>query len=597
MRPFSLQRLFGELKRRKVFRAAGAYLVMGWVAIEVAETLSPLIGLPDWVPRLVLLLVFLGFPIAVGLAWAVDITEGGVRRTGSQDDAAKEEFTVRKPLRRRSNFGVLVLIGTGVLVAILLGSWYLLGSGDERSSAIDRSIAVLPFETLGTDDASAFTDGVHSGILTRLAGVSDLDVISRTSVMGYRSALVPLPQIASQLDIAWAVRGEVQEIDGQVLVNARLLNAREDRQVWAEGYRRELTADNVFRIQSDIATAVLAELQARLTPGEEERVGRAPTSSLEAYRLYVQGRSYLDSRTVDGMRQSIDFFRQAIARDSSYALPWVGIADALTLLYDYGYQRSESALRRAHDAVARALDLDPRLAEAHASRGLLASTNRQAGVAIRELRRAVELRPSYGEAHTWLAWISLMVNDENQALASALRAVELDPLAPEAVGNLVLSHIAQGQFERALQESQRVFELQPDLPEANFYTALALYELDRADEAKPILEGLVVPWAGSGPALTLALAHVATGDITLARRMRARFEAEGDWFPVAVVSAALGEVDAAFVAFGRVESWSEYWPTLAGHHLYRDVLGPIREDPRFAKVARRLANAWNTVSE
>ena len=594
MIPPPFQRFFGELKRRKVFRAAGAYLVMGWVAIEVSETVSPLLGLPEWVPRLVLFLLILGFPIAVGLAWAVDITDEGVRRTEGPEYS--EDPGLRSGSAKMSRAARALLVGTGLVGAAVVGGWYLLGAGGSPGERLERSIAVLPFETLGTAEPSAFTEGVHSGILTRLAGVSDLDVISRTSVMRYRSEQVPLQEIADRLGVAWAVRGEVQEVGGQVLVNARLLDAREDRQVWAEAYNRELTADNVFRIQSEITTAILSELHARITAGEEERVDRAPTSSLEAYRLYVQGRSYLDSRTPDGMRRSLDFFRRAIAQDSSYALAWVGLADGLTLLHDYGYEPGDSILQRADVAVTRALELDPLSAEAHASRGLLAGTNKRARVSHRELRRAVELRPSYADAHNWLAWGSLMVDDADQALRSALRAVELDPLAPEAVGNLVLAYIAQGRFDQALEEAERLMELEPGLPEGEFYAALALYELDRAAEAKPLLRGLEVPWAGSGPALTLALAHIATGDTVAARTMRAEFEASGDPFAVGVLNAALGDVDAAFAALDRVESWSEYWPTLAGYHLYRDVLGPVRADPRFADVRDRLEAAWNSGS-
>ena len=576
------QRFFGELKRRKVFRAAGAYLVMAWVAIEVGGTVAPMMGLPAWVPRLVLFLVILGFPIAVGLAWAVDITAAGVRRT---DPGAGVDGSGRPGPETR--VAASVLVGIGVLGAVLAGGWYLLGAGGAPPVS-DRSIAVLPFETLGAEGTSAFTEGVQSGILTRLSNVSDLDVISRTSVMGYRSSAVPVRSIAGELGVTWVVRGEVQEQGDLVLVNARLVNAREDRQVWAHGYEEQLTAENVFQIQSRIATAIIDELQARLTVGEEERVERSPTESIEAYRLYVQGRSHLEERTLEGMRRSLDYFQQAIAVDSSYALAWVGLADAFILLHDYGYEDAARTLPAAATAVSRALELDPRSAEAHASLGLLHGTRGQDEASIRELERAVELRPSYAEAHNWLAWGHLVSGRGDSALERARRAVALDPLAPEPVGNLAWAYLAQGRPADALEEGLRMQELAPALADGRLIEGVALYELGRAAESKPVLRGLVVPWAEPGPALTLALAHVATGDLEEARAMQADFEAASDAFAVGVIHAALGETEAAFAAFDRVETWDDYWPALATYYLYREALASVRGDPRFQGLLRRL---------
>jgi len=226
---------------------------------------------------------------------------------------------------QRVGIGVALLLG---LFAAVAGGWYLTGAGG-GTEIDDRSIAVLPFETLGQETATAFTDGVHADVLTRLSSVADLSVTSRTSVMRYRTSEKALPTIALELGVTWVLRGEVQETANEVQVSARLVNARTDRQVWAQSYRRELTAANLFEIQGDITAQIARALETQLSPEEEQQVARTPTQNLGAYRLYVQGRGLLDQRTEDGMRRAGEYFRQAIDRDSSYAVAWAGLANAL----------------------------------------------------------------------------------------------------------------------------------------------------------------------------------------------------------------------------------------------------------------------------
>jgi len=271
----------------------------------------------------------------------------------------------RRPVRwQRLGIGFGMSLG---LLAALVGGWFLVGAGG-GTEVNDLSIAVLPFETLGQEQATVFTDGVHADVLTRLSSVSDLSVTSRTSVMRYRTSDKTLPTIARELGVTWVLRGEVQETANQVQVSARLVNARTDRQVWAQSYRRELTAANLFEIQGEITAQIALALETQLSPEEEQQVARTPTQNLDAYRFYVQGRGLLDQRTEDGMRRAGEYFRQAIARDSSYAVAWAGLADALWLFEDYGYAEPGSLLPQAGEAARRALALDPDLAEAHARR-------------------------------------------------------------------------------------------------------------------------------------------------------------------------------------------------------------------------------------
>jgi serine/threonine-protein kinase len=497
---------------------------------------------------------------------------------------ATEEHRVGTP-----RFRVAALIA--VIVGALAAGWYALGYRSAGPEVSDRSIAVLPFETLGSEEANTFTKGVHGDLLTRLSHISGLSVTSRVSAMRYETSDKPLPAIAEELGVAWILNGEVQETANQVQVNARLVNARTDRQVWAESYQRALTAENLFQIQAEITKQIARELETRLSPAEARQVEQTPTEDLAAYRLYSQGRQQLDQRSDQGLQLALDYFERAISADSNYSLAWVGLSDALLLLSDYGYAEMDSTLPRAERAVLRALELDPESAEAHASLGLLHSERRDGPAAIRDLERAIELRPGYAEAHNWLSWVHLLLGDRRESLESARRAVDLDPLSPEAVSNLSLSHLANGQSERALAESRRVNEIQPSWGTGLFYEGLSLYRLGRLSEAIPVLSGLSAPWAGSGPLATLALVRLAAADTVGAAVLLSRITELGDPFATGLILAAMGDAEGAFEAFRNVDHWAD-WPTLAVHHLYPGVWATLSGDPRYAELVSNVARAW-----
>lgn len=466
----------------------------------------------------------------------------------------------------------------------------------ERSYEPERSIAVLPFETLGSHKPSAFTGGVHRDILNRLANISDLQVISRTSVRKYAHTDISIHEIREELPATWFLEGDVLETGGRVQVNVRLINAEKDRQVWARDYRKSLTAENLFKIQSEITKEIAESLKAELTPEEKRRVERRPTDNLKAYRLYAQGRSWLDMRTEEGMRKALHYFNRAMEQDPGYALASVGLADTLSLLHDYGFEDAENVLPEAEKAIQKALEQDSALAEAHASYGLLHSNRYEGSEALRELKQAINLRPGYAEAHNWLSWVSMLLGDANQALASAQNAVELDPLSPEAVSNLSLSYLVNGESEKALQQAGRVCELQPSWTTGPFYKGLAYYHLGRNEKAGSVLKDLRVPWAGVGPQATLALTEVAAGNRRQAEEYLAMFAKKKKHFASGLLWAALGDNEKAFEAFNQIERW-EAWPCLALHHLYPESFYNIKQDIRFKNLLTDLDQSWGILRE
>jgi serine/threonine protein kinase len=455
---------------------------------------------------------------------------------------------------------------------------------------LQRTIAVLPFETLGEERSSPFTAGVHSDILTRLSTVSDLHVISRTSAQRYHRSALSIPEIGRELHAGWIVEGEVAEANGRVRVNARLVEAAVDRQNWAGNYERKLSADELFDVQAEITAEIASALQAQLSSHENARIRNKPTHDLLAYRLCVQARRQLDQRTEKAIRRAVDLFRQATLQDPEYALAWSGLADAYALLYDYGHIAANQSLPQAEAAVRRALDLDPDLAEAHTSLGLLHSNRHDGPATIRALKRAVELQPSYAEAHNWLSWNYQLLGNGREALASARRAVELDPLSPEAVSNLSISNLHNNNIELALAEGRRTVELQPEWTTGHFSAALALQRLNRHEEAVATLEGRDAPWAGVGLQATRCLSLLALGDETIARSFMDECRAMGQKFAFGLMQAAFHKYDEAFHTLLTIERWDD-WPTLSVHFFYSDVLGPLRSDDRWTTIRARVWRA------
>ncbi|MEJ2085814.1 MAG: protein kinase, partial [Acidobacteriota bacterium] len=492
------------------------------------------------------------------------------------------------PTPTRSGLWVLALLATVLLAAAITG-WIVLGRSD-TPEITDRSIAVLPFETLGEARATAFTDGIHGDMLTRLSQVSDLRVVSRTSVMRFRESERSLPEIARELGVTWVLGADIQEVGNQVQVNARLMNAARDQQVWAESYRRELTAENLFQIQGEITERVVVALQAQLSPQEKRAVERAPTADLDAYRLYVQGRALLEQRTADAMWRAVGYFQRAIDRDAKYALAWAGLGDALVLMNWYGYPVPETGFGPM-EAVRRALETNPELGEAHATLGLLHAYRLEGPPAVRALERAVELRPSYVQAQGWLCFVYLLVGQPEAALEVADRTATLQP-PPETRAEMAEAYLANGDPRQALEEARRARQLQPEYKLAQFLEGLALYDLGRFAEAEPVLRTAEVAFITPGHLATLAIAEAATGDTAPARELLGEIGGDdGAAFWEGLVRAGLGETDEAFEAFDRVDRWGD-WPTLPLRYYYPDVLGPLRNDRRYRSLLETVDQSW-----
>jgi TolB-like protein/Tfp pilus assembly protein PilF len=487
----------------------------------------------------------------------------------------------------------------GVLLVLAAGAtwFYVRGMADRTGPALPaRSIAVLPFENVGSGDSRQFARGIHDDLLTRLSRVSDLQVISRTSVMQYSDTDRPLPEIARSLGAKWVVEGTIQQVGDQVQVTAQLINAGRDTHVWAQNYRRELTPENLFSIQDELTKKIARSLEATVTAQEAERIERRPTDNLDAYRLYVQGRALLDQRSDQGIRQAASYFRRARNRDSTYALAWAGLADARSLLSLYGYAPADSVLPKAERAAKRAVALAPDLAEAHASLGLVNDYRRNGPAAVRHYKRALALNPNYARTHQWLGNLYLALGRLEAARSHLQTAAELDPMSPSIHAALAGAYNRQQppQTEKALRHTARAKDLAPEYASGRIVEGVALSRAGRYEEALAAFDrGLALAAPGDGirqlhlgkPAVT----RVRMGDSSQARALLDSLERSGgNRYARAEVHAALGNVDAALADLRAVE-WAKF---LAAELRYGPALDPLRTDPRFQPILRDVNRTW-----
>ena len=464
----NLRNFSAELKRRNVYKVAIAYGVVAWLLMQVASQIFPFFEIPNWAVRLVVLLLVIGFPVAVILAWAFELTPEGLKRTEFADELPK------KSSRNRVWLYVIVTAGAISVSLFFLGR-YTSSKQSEGAELPAKSIAVLPFENLSHDpDNTYFADGIQEEILTRLAKVADLKVISRTSTQHFKSSPDNLPQIAKQLGVANILEGSVQKVADQVRVNVQLINATTDAQLWAESFDRQLT--DIFRIESEIAKTIADTLQAKLTGSEKRALAAQPTENSEAHEFYLKGRYFWNKRTANDLKTATTYFQQAIDKDSNYALAYAGLADSYGLLPDFGAGSPQESYPPARTAATKAIKLDDTLAEAHTALAwVLLAYDLDFDGSTREFRRAIELNPNYAMAHHWFGNGPLMRSGRfDDAITECKRAVELDPLSLINNTDLGNTYSSARRYDEAIEQLRKTLEIDPGFYDAHYSLGQAL---------------------------------------------------------------------------------------------------------------------------
>ncbi len=537
---------FAELKRRNVYKVAVAYIVAGWALSQGIAQVFPVFDIPNWAIRLIVLVIIIGLPVALILAWMFELTPQGIKRTEDVDVA----LAAQQPKKHTWIF--VVIIGALVSVGLFFLGRYTASSvtsGESGQpggpSVPQKSIAVLPFDNLSRDpDNAYFCEGVQDEILTRLAKVGDLKVISRTSTQHFKSAPDNLPEIAKQLGVAHIVEGSVQRANDQVRVNVQLINALTDAHLWGDTYDRRLT--DIFAVESDIAKTIAETLQAKLTGSEKSSIAKVPIVNPDAYELYLKGRFFWNKRTGEHLRKSIDYYNQAIAKDPSYALAYAGLADSYLLLPTYGGSSSAESIPPARAAAKKALELDDSLAEAHASAGLLATYEYDPNRGITELERAIQLKPNYATAHHWLAFTLMILARFDRAIAEQKRAIELDPLSLIINTDLSWVYLNARRYDDAEAQARKTLEMDSRFFRAHYRLGAALQLKGHIAEAIPQYQKAIELNNDPYSIAVLGQAYARNGQVDEARKVLVRLneEAKSRYVPpygLALIHLALGD--------------------------------------------------------
>ncbi len=571
---------FAELKRRNVYKVAVAYAIVGWLLIQVATQVFPFFEIPNWGVRLMVLFIVIGFPVALIIAWAFELTPEGLKRTEFAD-----ELPTKAP-RNRAWIYVVIIAGAISVSLFFLGRYT---SSKQSAELSAKSIAVLPFDNQNRDpDTDYLSDGIPESIINSLSQLPHLKVMSRNSVFHYKGKDMDAPAVAKELKVQAVLTGRMTQRGDHLSISVELINAQDNSQIWGEQYNRKLA--DVFAVQEEIAKEISEKLRLKLTGAERQQLAKRPTENLKAFQYYMQGRSYAQRRTREDLLTAISYYDKAIEEDRNYALAYAGLADAYSYLGVRGYIAPIEGRRQAEEAARKALALDENLAEAHAALGLAYTDFAPPNFALgdRELRHAIELSPSLAMAQQYLGLSLVRQGRLDESFEEFLKARELDPLSSIIARQLVLSYYLKRDYARALELLRQANELGPAF---NTTWEIGVYIQNRLfDEA--LTELKKVKGERKNDSILIydtGLVYAAQGKRAEALQIIKELEeisgaslSQAQW--IAKIYATLNEKELAFSWLAR---------GLAAGAItvfYKDepVWDPIRSDPRFKALVEKM---------
>jgi adenylate cyclase len=555
--PNKLSQLWQELKRRRVIHVIVVYATVAYVIIELVNNVTDPLSLPDWTPTFVIVLLSVGLPFAIIFSWIFDITPNGIEKTKPMKDLLKgEKTTVSSSWRIATYVSVVIIIG--LLVYNIFG-----GRNETRiDETLEKSIAVLPFANMsGEKEQDYFCDGITEDILNDLTHLEGIRVVARTSSFSFKDKDLDIREIGKKLGVHSIVEGSVRKAGKQLRITVQLINVDNGFHLWSERYDREL--EDVFAIQKEIAQNIVQALEIKLSKKEKYELEKIETYNVQAYDYYVKGRSYFHHRHYSSTRYAIDLFTHAIQIDEHYALAYAGLADSYSQLYMY-YDRNEENLEHALEASQNALKLDPGLAEAHSSRGLVLTQNKQYKEAEEEFETAIQLNPKLFVGYYQYARACRAQGNYEQAARLFEKATQVRPEDYEAALFLVSAYDdlnleieMENEIKRALEVVRKHLNLNPDDARALYLGAGALIKAGEPEEALQMVEKAVL----IDPNETAVL------------------------YNASCIYSLLGKIDMALDYFEKaIESGysSREW-------IENDSdLDPIRDNPRFQKIMKKL---------
>ncbi|HEY2143559.1 MAG TPA: tetratricopeptide repeat protein [Candidatus Udaeobacter sp.] len=574
-----MNNFFAELKRRNVYKVAAAYAVVAWLLMQVASQIFPFFEIPNWVVRLVVLLLLIGFPIALIIAWAFETTPEGIKRTEVADAAGQRS--------RGGTWIYIVLIGAALSVGLFFVGRYTAGHGvsqvrEVATASAEKSIAVLPLVNESGDPKDEyFSDGLSEELIAALAQISGLKVIGRSSSFRFKDRKEEPKTIGEKLGVSTLLEGTVRKQGDRVRIVAELVNAADGIELWTRTFDRELK--DIFAVQEEIARAVAESLKVTLLGSDS--VQKSAPKNPEAHNAYLQGDFHFQRRNLEDYRKAVSYFDQAIRLDPNYALAYAERAEASTLIGDLGGQ-AKTEWPKARSDAEKAVAIAPALAEAHAALGWVRFfVEWKFDEGLSELRRAKELSPANPTANDLLARVIVYLGRVDEAERQARQAVELDPLSFPAQNNLARVLFFAGKLDEADAAGRKSAELQPTAASSHRWQAMVAVQ--RGDGEAALREAQLEPDEGYRR-FELALAQYVRGDQQAADAALADIIA--NWrdqlaYQIAEVYALRGEPDKAF-------EWLQI--SLDNHDtgtlvlLVDPLLRGLRDDPRYKNLLAKL---------
>jgi TolB-like protein/Flp pilus assembly protein TadD len=575
---------FAELKRRHVYRVAIAYGVVAWLLVQVATQVFPFFEIPNWAVRLVVLLTVLGFPVALVIAWAFEMTPEGLKRDAN---IAPNEYIPRWSTRRFAALIVsIAILAAGVPLFQLSHTkptWLPWTSVD--STAPQKSIAVLPLlNESGNPGDEYFSEGLSEELIAALAQIKGLKVIGRSSSFRFKDQKEGSKSIGEKLGVSTLLEGTVRKNGDRVRIVAELINTADGSEIWSRTFDRELK--DIFAVQAEIAEAVATSLELTLLGTEDRSVKKASTKSMEAHNAYLQGHFYLERRNLEDYRKAVDFFDQAIRFDSDYALAYAERSEAWAWIGDLTSEKKKEAWKAAGSDAEKAVAVDPNLAEAHAALGWVRFFIQwQFMEGLSELRRAQQLSPGNPTASDLLARVVVYFGQFKEAEKLARQSIELDPLAYQARISLARVLLAEGKLDETEAAARKAAELQPTAAGNHRFQVFAA--IQRGDGEAALREAKLEPNEGY-KRFELALAYYTRGERRAADEALAELIAKDRDFlayQVAQVYAWRGENDEAF-------EWLQI--SLDTHDtgtvslLIDPLLHGLQHDPRYNSLLAKI---------
>ncbi len=547
-------------------------------------------------PRYVENLPRRGYRFVAAVRWAAEAPETPSVAPAEKQTAPEQMAASASVAQRRGALGRqgTTLLGIATVLVALGAGYFSLRNWRQPSPSAGsgiQSLAVLPLVNLSRDpEQEYFADGMTDELITDLAKIGALRVISRTSVMRYKGTKKSLPEIAGELNVDAVVEGTVLRSGNRVRITAQLIRAATEKHLWAESYEGDLS--DILPLQGKVAGAIASEIRIRLTPQQQASLARARPVDPEAYQLYLKGRYHWNKRTLEGLRKAMEYFQQAVDKDPAYALAYAGLADTYVPLTNWGWLSPREAMPKARAAALKALEIDDRLAEAHVSLGMVGLVyDWDWPTAGKHFERSLALNPASPAAHLWYSNYLMALGRSDEALAEAKRAVDLDPVSPDLNHHIAWLLNMVRRSDEAIEQERKTLEMDPGFPPAHSVLAGAYLAKGMYREALAEAEKLSALSPGSPAALlSMASVHAGSGERSQAlrelnelRALSKRRYVPSDYF--AIVYLRLGDKDQAFTWLEKAyEERTGLLPWLKVSRTW----DPLRSGPRFADLVRRM---------